>query len=104
MKVLSVLDGEPVFLKRCVLPYGQREGVLKALQKIEQDGVISKVESSALATPIVVAMKSDDGIPGISGDYRLTLNPRLRRCAATTMKPANFMKSLHGCQYFSKIN
>ncbi|VDP89704.1 unnamed protein product [Echinostoma caproni] len=37
MKVPSVkmeVDGEPIFLKRRVLPYGQREGVLKALQKM----------------------------------------------------------------------
>ncbi|VDP82241.1 unnamed protein product [Echinostoma caproni] len=62
MKVPSVkleVDGEPIFLKRRVLPYGQREGVLKALQNMEQDVLISKVESSAWATPIVVAMKSD---------------------------------------------
>ncbi|VDP89011.1 unnamed protein product [Echinostoma caproni] len=53
------VDGEPIFLKRRVLPCGQREGILKALQKMEQDGVISKVEFSAWATPIVVAMKPD---------------------------------------------
>ncbi|VDP91977.1 unnamed protein product [Echinostoma caproni] len=50
MKLPSVeleVDGEPMFLKRRVLPYGQREDVLKALQKIEQEGVMSKVESSA---------------------------------------------------------
>ncbi|VDP81443.1 unnamed protein product [Echinostoma caproni] len=51
------VDGEPIFIKRRILPYGQREGVLKALQNMEQDGVISKVESSAWATPILVAMK-----------------------------------------------
>ncbi|VDP34390.1 unnamed protein product [Echinostoma caproni] len=75
MKVPSVkleVDGEPFFLKRRVLPYAQREGVLKALQKMEQDGVISKVESSAWATPITVAMKSDARTPRICGDYRLT--------------------------------
>ncbi|VDP70453.1 unnamed protein product [Echinostoma caproni] len=107
MKVPSVkleVDGEPIFLKRRVLPYGQREGVLKASQKMEQDGVIIETESSAWATPIVVAMKGDGRIPRICGDYRLTLNPRFRRCAATTMKPEDFMNSLHGCQYFSKID
>ncbi|VDP27976.1 unnamed protein product [Echinostoma caproni] len=60
MKVPSVkleVDGEPLFLKRRVLPYDQREGVLKALQKMEQNGVINKVESSAWVTPIIVAIK-----------------------------------------------
>ncbi|VDP94495.1 unnamed protein product [Echinostoma caproni] len=50
MKVPSVkleVDGELIFLKRLILPYGQREGVPKALQKMEQNGAISKVESSA---------------------------------------------------------
>ncbi|VDP94117.1 unnamed protein product [Echinostoma caproni] len=59
MKVPSVkleLDGESIFLKRRVLPYGQREDVLNALQKMEQDGVMSKVEYGIWATPIVVAM------------------------------------------------
>ncbi|VDP90553.1 unnamed protein product [Echinostoma caproni] len=105
MKVPSVkleVDGESIFLKRRVLPYGQREGVLKALYKMEQNGVISKVESSAWATPVVVAIKSGGRTPRFCGNYRLMLNPRLRRCAATTMEPEDFMKSLHGCQYFSK--
>ncbi|VDP38321.1 unnamed protein product [Echinostoma caproni] len=65
MKVLSVkweVDGEPISLKRRVLPYGQREGVLEALQKMEQDDVINKVECSAWVTAIVVAMKSDDSV------------------------------------------
>ncbi|VDP94691.1 unnamed protein product [Echinostoma caproni] len=95
MKAPSVkleVDGEPIFLKRRVLPCGQREGVLKAIQNMEQNGVISKVESSAWATPIVVATKSDDRTPWICRDYRLTLNPRLRRFAATTMEPEDFMK------------
>ncbi|VDP88987.1 unnamed protein product [Echinostoma caproni] len=49
MKLPSVkleVDGEPIFLKRPVFPDGQREGAPKALQKIEQDGVVSKAESS----------------------------------------------------------
>ncbi|VDP87737.1 unnamed protein product [Echinostoma caproni] len=91
------------FLKRRVLPYGQRKGVLKALQKMEQDGVIIKVESTAWAPPVVMAMKRDSSTPWICGDCRLNLNPRLQRCAATTVESEDFMKSLHGCQYFSKI-
>ncbi|VDP78919.1 unnamed protein product [Echinostoma caproni] len=62
MKVPSVkleVDGKPIFIKRRVRHTVNEKGVLKALQKMEQDGVISKVESSAWATPIVVAMKSD---------------------------------------------
>ncbi|VDP73342.1 unnamed protein product [Echinostoma caproni] len=101
--VLEVVD-EPVFLKRRVLPYGQREGVLNAINRMEKTGVISRVTSSTWATPIVVAMKSDDRTPRICDNYRLTINPRLRKCAATTMETEDSMKSLHGCQFFSKID
>ena len=101
--VLEV-SGEPVFMKRRLIPYGQREGVQKAIAKMEHDGILTRVNSSAWATPIVVAIKSDGRTPRICGDYRLTLNPRLRRCAATTMEPEDFMKALSGSKCFSKID
>ncbi|VDP67207.1 unnamed protein product [Echinostoma caproni] len=30
------VDGEPIFMKRRVIPYDQREGVLKAIEKMER--------------------------------------------------------------------
>ena len=56
------------------------------------------------ATPIVIAVKSDGKTPRICGDYRLTLNPRLKRCAATTEEPEDFMRAIHGSRIFSKID
>ncbi|VDP81876.1 unnamed protein product [Echinostoma caproni] len=35
------VDGEPVFLKRRVILYDQREGVLQALEKMKRDGIIT---------------------------------------------------------------
>ncbi|VDP90250.1 unnamed protein product [Echinostoma caproni] len=98
------VDGEPIFLKQRVIPYGQRDGVLQALEKMEREGTITLVTSSTWAKPIVIAIQSDGKILRICGDYRLTLNPRLRKCAATTMEPEDFMKALHGSTCFSKID
>ncbi|VDP17511.1 unnamed protein product [Echinostoma caproni] len=67
---------ESVFLKRRILPNGQRD-VLKAIKRMRKNGVISRMTSSTWANPIAIAMKSDGRTPGICGDYRLTLNPRL---------------------------
>ncbi|VDP83173.1 unnamed protein product [Echinostoma caproni] len=39
------VDGEPIFLKRRVIPYGQRDGVLQALEKMKRDGKITQVTS-----------------------------------------------------------
>ncbi|VDP80972.1 unnamed protein product [Echinostoma caproni] len=60
--VLEV-DGEPVSLKRGVLPYGQREGVLNAIDRMKTV-VISSVTSLTWETPIVVVMKSDGELRG----------------------------------------
>ncbi|VDP32548.1 unnamed protein product [Echinostoma caproni] len=51
------VDGEPIFLKRLVIPYGHCDGVLQALEKMERDGIITQVTSSAWARPIVIAIK-----------------------------------------------
>ncbi|MBM6549445.1 hypothetical protein, partial [Streptococcus dysgalactiae] len=59
---------EPIFMKRRVIPYGQRDGVLKGLEKMEHDGVITRVTSSSWATPIVVAVKKDGKTPRICVD------------------------------------
>ncbi|VDP91910.1 unnamed protein product, partial [Echinostoma caproni] len=76
------VDGEPISLKRRVIPYGQRDGVLQVLEKMERDGIITRVTSSTWAMPIEIAIKNDGKTSRICGDYRLTLNPRLRKCAA----------------------
>ncbi|VDP43434.1 unnamed protein product [Echinostoma caproni] len=37
------VDGKPIFLKRRVIPYGQRDGVLQTIEKMERDGLITRV-------------------------------------------------------------
>ncbi|VDP38721.1 unnamed protein product [Echinostoma caproni] len=59
------VDGEHIFLKRRVIPYGQRDGLLQALEKMQRDGIITRVTSNTRATPIVIAIKSDGKTPQI---------------------------------------
>ncbi|VDP66726.1 unnamed protein product [Echinostoma caproni] len=98
------VDGEPIFLKPRGIAHGQRDGVLQALEKMERNGINTRVTSSTWATQIVIAIKSDGKTPRICGDYRLTLNPRVQKCAATTMEPEDFMKALHGSTCSSNID
>lgn len=58
-----------------MLPYGQRQGVLIAINKREQKGLISHVNESIWATLIVVVVKSDAQTPRICGDYVPDLQP-----------------------------
>lgn len=87
-----------------MLPYGQWERALKAMSKMEQEDIISRVGSSDWPIPIVMAMKSDGQTRRVCGDYRLILNPRLSRYATTKMEPENVMKYILGNRYFSKID
>ncbi len=67
------VSGDPVHLNSPMLPYGLREPVRQQLNKMLDDGIISKVESSVWGTPIMTPLKPDGKTPRICGDYRLTL-------------------------------
>lgn len=64
---------------------------------MEQESIVSHVSL------IVVVMKNEGRIPHISGYNRLTLNPRMRRFAATTLEPEDLIKCILGNWYFSKL-
>ncbi|XP_061706840.1 uncharacterized protein K02A2.6-like [Cydia pomonella] len=60
---LRVREGaRPVFLRARPLAYALREPVERALDQLERDGVITPVDSSDWATPIVPVVKTDGTI------------------------------------------
>ncbi|VDP14916.1 unnamed protein product [Echinostoma caproni] len=52
------VTGSPVFMKRRIIPLGLREPVKKALDEMVSKGVLTPVNSSAWATPIVTTTKT----------------------------------------------
>ncbi|CAH8641808.1 unnamed protein product [Schistosoma rodhaini] len=98
------VQGDPVFLKRRIIPYGLREAVHKSLNDLCAKGIIEPVQSSAWGTPIVTPLKSDGKTPRICGDYRLTLNSRLLKQTCTTMEAEDILNRLHGSKVFSKVD
>ena len=67
------------------------------------EGVLEAVSSSAWATPIVTPIKPNGSVR-LCGDYKVTLNPLLKRTAATTLEPEDLYSKIGGSQYFSKID
>ena len=74
---LQLRDGiQPKFLKARPVPFSRIDAVEKELQRLDDLKIVTKVDYSDWATPIVVVQKSN-GKVRICGDYRATVNPCL---------------------------
>ena len=103
-KVRFEVAGDPVFLKRRIIPFGLREAVEKSLDVMCDQGILTPAESFKWATPIVTPLKKDGKTPRICGDYRFTLNKCLLQRNCTTEEPEDILYSLSGSKIFSKID
>ncbi|UYV64813.1 K02A2.6-like, partial [Cordylochernes scorpioides] len=70
-------DANPRFFRARNVPYVMRNAIEKELKNLEAQGVITKIERSDWATPIVPIMKKN-GHVRICGDFKITLNPVLK--------------------------
>ena len=75
MKVhIRVCEGaSPIYFKPRPVKYALRKAVEADLKKLEENGVIVKIELSDRASPVVVVPKAD-GLVRICGDYKVTIN------------------------------
>ena len=64
---------KPIFLKARTLAYSKREGVEKELLAMVKDTTLTRVQTSACATPIIPIDKGN-GRFRICGDYKVTVN------------------------------
>ena len=94
---------DPIFCKSRPIAFGIREAVKKQLDEMVSEGIISPVEASAWATPIVTPLKSN-GKPRVCGDYRVTINKGIKQAASTTCDVEDMFSDLSGSVYFSKCD
>lgn len=101
---LHVREGaRPVYMRARPLAYALREPVERALDQLVADGVISPVETSDWATPIVPVVKSD-GTIRVCGDFKLTLNKCLEVDRFPLPKVEDLLAKLGGGEKFTKID
>ncbi|CAK1578752.1 unnamed protein product [Parnassius mnemosyne] len=93
----------PVFMRARPLAYALREPVERALEQLVRDGVLTPVERSDWATPIVPVLKKDGNIR-ICADYKLTLNKVLEVNCYPLPRIDDLLSRLHGGERFSKID
>ena len=74
---LKVEEGcQPSFHKPRQVPYTLRPKVEAELTRLEKDGILSKVEYSEWATPIVPVVKRDGSVR-LCGVFKVSVNPVL---------------------------
>ena len=101
---LTLRDGaQPKFLKARPLPYALRDRVGLELDRLEQDGILTKVSHSDWATPVVPIPKKDGSVR-ICGDFKVTVNPQLKVDRYPLPRIDDIFASLGGGEHFSKID
>lgn len=96
-------DATPKFFKARRVPFPLVQAVEKELDKLVSDGILTKVDTSDWATPIVPVPKSG-GEVRICGDYKITVNQALHVDEYPLPTINELFSSMAGGQKFSKID
>ena len=101
---LTLKEGaRPRFCRPRSVPFAIREPVARELDRLEEAGILHKVDYSEWAAPIVPVPKKDGSIR-ICGDYKVTINPVLEVDQHPLPKPSDLMASLTGGKQFTKLD
>ena len=75
----------------------------KELNRLEEEGIITKMSHSDWAAPIVPVPKGDGRIR-VCGDYKVTINPSLEVDQHPLPKPDDLLASLAGGKKFTTLD
>ncbi|XP_039757370.1 uncharacterized protein K02A2.6-like [Pararge aegeria] len=96
-------EAVPVFMRARPLAFALREPVERALDQLTRDGILTPVDRSDWATPIVPVVKKDGNIR-ICADYKLTLNKNIVVDRYPLPRVEDLLVRLHGGKRFTKID
>lgn len=94
---------KPVRCKPRPVPFSMREKIEKELDRLVNNGIIERVESSEWATPIVPVIKTNGDVR-ICGDYKVTVNPNLVVNRHPIPRVTDLLSKLENGRIFSKID
>jgi transposase InsO family protein len=100
---LQLTDSEPVYVRARPVPLALRSRVERELERLEKEGTIYRVDYSEYGTPIVPVIKANGDIR-ICGDYKVTINRKLKRDFYPLPRIEELFAVLSGGQEFSKID
>ena len=96
-------DATPNFVKARPVPYALRPKIESELERMEAEGIVTPIQWSEWATPIVPVVKPN-GTVRICGDFKVTVNPQLKVDQYPLPLIDDIFASLAGGKKFSKID
>ena len=101
---LTVHESEqPKFYKPRPVPYSFRAKVEQELENLQAKGIISHVQTSPWAAPVVPMLKKD-GRVGLCGDFKLTVNKVSPTETYPLPRVEELFTNLAGGKYFTKLD
>ncbi|XP_044184791.1 uncharacterized protein K02A2.6-like [Acropora millepora] len=101
---LKVEEGcQPSFNKPRQVPYALRPKVEAELTRLEKDGILSNVEYSEWATPIVPVVKRNGSVH-VCGDFKVSINPVLLTEQYPLPRIEDIFANFAGGKHFSKLD
>ncbi|XP_062698443.1 uncharacterized protein K02A2.6-like [Aedes albopictus] len=96
---LALKEDRPIFRKAYDVPFKLREKVTQHLDSLEKQNVISPIQVSEWASPVVIVLKKDNDIRMVL-DCKVSIN----KCIIPTTYPLplaqDIFASLSGCKWF----
>ena len=102
-KLLIKPDAVPKFFKPRPVPFAMKDGIAKELARLEETGIIEKIDYSDWAAPIVPVPKPNGDIR-ICGDYKVTINQVLKVPEHPMPRAEELFQTLNGGEKFSKLD
>ena len=90
-------------MKARLVPYALKAKVKKELDRLQSEGIISPIEFTEWAAPIVPVVKQDGSVP-ISGDYKGTVNQVSKLDNYPIPKTEDLLATLGGGNKFAKLD
>lgn len=94
----------PIFHKPVPVPFAFREKVVEELKRLENQGVIRKVENSQWGTPLVPVLKSNNKDVRVCANYKITINKYLEDFNHPLPRIDEIFVALQGGQTFTKLD
>lgn len=94
-----------VFKKPPPIPFAFKEKVIAELKRLEQEGVIEKVQNSIWSTPLVLVTKADRVTnTRVCANYKVTINKYLQNFNYPLPRIEEIFAALQGGQLFTKLD